>query len=74
MDTDQQFAVTQVLSLATVAGALDDLALEAFDLVGGHAPEIVVQRFAGFELLAVDQQSVWARQRLAMFVEVAKQL
>ena len=41
-----------------VAGALDDLAAEAFDLVGRHGAEVVVERIAGFELLAVDQQRV----------------
>src|SRR5690606_38411030 len=50
----QKFAVTQVLSLSAIASALDDLALEAFDLIGSHASEVVVQRLAGFELLAVD--------------------
>ncbi|MNK95194.1 hypothetical protein D3C87_1154200 [compost metagenome] len=70
----QQFAIAQVFSLSAVAGTLDDLALEAFDFVSSHTPEIVVQRLAGFELLAVDQQGVRARQRLAMLVEVAEQL
>ncbi len=56
-----------------VAGALDDLAAEALDLVGRHAAEVVVQRLAGFELLAVDQQRVRARQRVAVLVEVAEQ-
>ena len=45
-----------------LAAALDDLAAEALDLVGCHVAEIVVQRLAGFELLAVDQQRVRARR------------
>ena len=49
-----------------IAGALDDLAAEALDLVGRHAAEIVVERVAGFELLAVDEQRVRARQRVAV--------
>ena len=45
-----------------LAAALDDLAAEALDLVGRHAAEVVVQRLAGFELLAVDEQRVRARE------------
>ena len=56
-----------------IAGALDDLAAEALDLVGGHGAEVVVQRIAGFELLAVDQQRVRPRERVAVFVEIAEQ-
>ena len=51
---------------AAIAGALDDLAAEALDLVGGHAAEVVVERIAGFELLAVDEQRVRPRQRVAV--------
>ena len=65
-DFAQQFLVGDVLACAGVAGALDDLAAEALDLVGGHAAEVVVERIAGFELLAVDQQRVRARQRVAV--------
>ena len=57
-----------------IAGALDDLAAEALDLVGRHAAEIVVERIAGFELLAVDQQRVRARRAGCRgLVEVAEQ-
>ncbi|CPK41295.1 Uncharacterised protein [Bordetella pertussis] len=44
----QQFAVTQILSLAAIAGALDNLALEASNLISGHTPEVIVQRLARF--------------------------
>ena len=57
---------------ASVAGALDDLAAKALDLVGGHAAKVVVERIAGFELLAVDQQCVGARERVAVLVEIAE--
>ena len=57
-----------------VAGALDDLAAEPVDLVGGHLAEVVIQRVAGFELLAVDQQRMGAGERIAVLVEVAEQL
>ena len=60
-DLAQQVLVGDVLAGAAVAGALDDLAPEALDLVGGHVAEVVVERIAGFELLAVDQQRVGAR-------------
>ena len=73
-DLAQQFLVGDVVAGAGVAGALDDLAAEAFDLVGGHAAEVVVERVAGFELLAVDEQRVGARERVAGgLVEVAEQ-
>ena len=65
-DLAEQFLVGDVLACARVAGALDDLAAKALDLVGGHAAEVVVERIAGFELLAVDEQRVRARQRVAV--------
>ena len=65
--------VGNVLGLASVAGTFDDLAAEAVDLVGSHGAEIVVQRIAGFELRAVDQQRVRSGERVAMLVEVPEQ-
>ena len=65
-DLAQQFLIGDVVAGAGVAGALDDLAAEALDLVGGHGAEVVVERVAGFELLAVDQQRVGARERVAV--------
>ena len=61
-------------SAGAVAGALHDLTAKALDLVGRHLAEVVVERLAGFQLLAVDQQRAWARQRFAVLVEVAEQL
>ena len=73
-DLAEQFLVGDVFACAGIAGALDDLAAKALDLVGGHAAEIVVERIAGFELLAVDEQRVRARERIAGgFVEIAEQ-
>ena len=72
-DLAQQVLVGDVLGLLAVAGALDDLAAEPFDLVGRHAAEVVVEGFAGFELLAVDQQRARAGQRVAVLVEVAEE-
>ena len=44
--------------------------------ISGRRPsaEVVVERFAGFQLLAVDQQRVGARQAVAVFVVIAEQL
>ena len=73
-DLAQQLLVGDVLGGARVAGALDDLAAEALDLVRGHRAEVVVERIAGFELLGVDEQRVGPRQRVAGgLVEVAEQ-
>ncbi len=47
---------------------------EALDLVGGHAAEAVVEGFAGFELLAVDQERVRSGERIAVFVEISEEL
>ncbi len=55
------------------SAAFKDLAAEAFNFVGGHATEVVVQRFAGFKLLAVDEQRVWPGERVAMLIKVAEQ-
>ena len=58
----QQRHVVDVLAfvqfVGELAAAFDDFAAEAFDFVGRHVAEFVVKRFAGFELLAVNQQSV----------------
>ena len=61
-DLAEQFLVGDVVAGSRVAGALDDLAAKALDLVGSHAAEVVVERIAGFELLAVDEQRVGARR------------
>ncbi len=57
-----------------VARALDDLAAEPVDFVGRHVAEILVERLAGFELLAVDQQRARPRQPVAVFVIIPEQL
>jgi hypothetical protein len=69
----QEVLVGEVLGLLAVAGALDDLAAEALDLVRGGLPEAVVERLARVELLAVDQQRVRARQRVAVLVVVREE-
>ena len=73
-DLAEQFLVGDVVAGTGITAALHDLAAKAFDLVGGHAAEVVVQRVAGFELLAVDEERVRARERVAGgFVEIAEQ-
>ena len=64
-DLAEQFLIGDVVAGAGVAGALDDLAAEALDLIGGHGAEVVVEGIARFELLAVDEQRVRARERVA---------
>ena len=54
-DLAQEVLVGEILRLPGIAGALDDLAAEALDLVGGHGAEVVIQGLPGFQLLAIDQ-------------------
>jgi len=56
-----------------LAAALHDFAPEAFNFVARHAAEIIVKRVTGFELFAVNQQRVWARERAIVFVEISEQ-
>ena len=65
--------VGEVIGGASISGALDDLAAEALDLIGGHVAEIVVEGVPGFELLAINQEGVGPWQRIARgLVEVAE--
>ena len=70
----EQFLIGDVVRCVGVTAALDDLTAKALDLVGGHAAKVVVERVARFELLAVDQERVRTRERVAGgFVEVAEE-
>ena len=71
-DFAQQVGVGEFPDFAR-AGALRDLTLVLLDLKGGGAPEIVVERFAGFKLLAVDQQRVGTGKAISVLVEIAEQ-
>ena len=74
-DLAEQFLVGDVVARAGIACALHDFTAKAFDLVGSHAAEVVVERIARFELLTVDEQGVRARERIAGgFVEIAEQV
>jgi len=73
-DLAEQFLIGDVLAGTDITRALHDFTAKAVDLVGSHAAKIVVQRIAGFELLAVDEQGVRAWQRVAgAFIEIAEQ-
>ena len=62
--------VGQVLGFPAIAGPLDPFPPEALDLVSGRSPEILVEGFAGIELLAVDEQGARTSERVAVLVEV----
>ena len=66
----EQILVGELLGLPAVASPLDDLPPEALDLVAGRGPEVLVERLARVELLAVDEQRARPRQRVAVLVEV----
>ena len=51
----QQFLIGDVLGLLNIASAFSDFSTKTFDLVRRHVAEVVVQRIAGFELLAIYQ-------------------
>ena len=70
MTSRSKILIGEVLGLTAVAGTFDDLATEAFDLVGGHGAEVIVQCIAGFELLAVDQERAGAGKLVAVLVEI----
>jgi hypothetical protein len=42
----KQILIRQVLGLAGIASALNDLAAEPLDFIGGHGAEVVIQGFA----------------------------
>jgi hypothetical protein len=69
----QQFLVGDVLAGTDITSPFHDVAAEAFDLVGRHAAEVVIKRIAGFELFAIDEERVRARQGIAGgLVEIAE--
>jgi hypothetical protein len=70
----QQILIREAIGFLHVAGALDDRAAKALDLVGRNRSEALIQRLAGFELFTINEQGVGAGQRVAGgFVEVAKE-
>jgi len=69
-DFPEQILVGEVLRLAAVAGAFHDLPAEAVDLRRGDLAEMIIQGFAGFELLAVDQERPRPGKLVPIFVVV----
>ena len=66
--------IGDVFASTGITGALDNFTAKAFNLVGSHAPKVIVERIARFELLAVDEERIRARERVAGgFVEIAEQ-
>src|SRR5260221_894998 len=73
-DLAEQFLIGNVFAGMRVAGALNNFAAKSLNFVGSHPTEILVERIARFELLAIDQQSVGTWQRIASsFVEIPEQ-
>ena len=69
-DLTEQILVADLLGLAAVAGAFDDLATETLDFRPGHLAEARVEGLPGFELLTVDQEGPGARDGAAIALEV----
>lgn len=71
-DLAEEFLIGDVLDGTDVAAALVHFPAEAFDFIGGHAAEVFIEGVAGFELFAVDQQGIWSRKWLEVFVVIPK--
>ena len=70
-DLAEEVGVGDLAGLLHVA-AFDHFAAEAFDFVGGHFAKILVEGFAGFELLAVNEQGAGPGKAVAVVVVVAE--
>ncbi len=68
----KQVLVRDVLTAANIAGALDDITAEALDFAAGDLAEIVIEGFARFDPLAVDQQGWRAWERIPVFVKITE--
>ena len=68
IDAKEEFARHYIFPVLK-AGAI----YEKDYLLGSHPAETLVQRLAGFELLAVDQQRARPGERVAVLVEVAEE-
>ena len=68
----QQLLIREVFGLTSVSRALDDLLPESCDFIARRSPEVFVQCVTGLQLLTVDEQRAWARERSAVLIEVAK--
>ncbi len=70
----EQFLVCEFVAGVLVAGAFYQLAAKTLDFIGGHPAEVVVKRFAGLELFAVDEERVGLRKGVPRgLVEIAEE-
>ena len=69
----QQLLVGNILAVGEIAGALNLIAAEALDLIGGHRAEVGIERIARLQLHAIDQQRVRAGQAIAVLIKIPKQ-
>ena len=69
----EQFLIGDVFGSACIVSAFNDLAAEAFDLVGRHGSKTLIEGIAGLELLGVDKDGIGARERVpGAIVKVAE--
>ena len=68
----QQFLIGDIVGRALVAGALDDLAPKAVNLVGGHVRKLSSSASPDSSC-SLSIRSVRARERVAVLVEVAEE-
>ena len=66
--------IGELIRLPAVAGTLDSLTTENLDLVGRRGAKVPVERLAGIQLLTIDEQRAWPRQRSAGLIEVAEEV
>jgi hypothetical protein len=64
--------VRDLLTGPYVASASYNLAAEPLDFIRGHITKPFVERFARFELLAIDQQGSRSRQPIAVLIVIAE--
>ncbi|MGA7263084.1 MAG: hypothetical protein WBX30_19625 [Stellaceae bacterium] len=73
-DLAQKILGADLLAGMVVAGALNEIAPEALDLIRCHCAEVLVECVAGFELFAVDQQGARPGEPFAILIVIAEQL
>ena len=61
------------LCLVAIPSAFDDFTAEAFDFVRSNIAKVLVERVAGFELFAINQERARPTERVAVLIEIAKQ-
>ncbi len=69
----EEGVVGEVVGTVGVAGALHNVAAEAFDFVDSGGAEVVVEGVPGGELFTIDEEGVRTRKRAAVLIEVAEE-